>query len=217
MKKIVVSVALATAVAGVSLAEESAVFVGVEGGVSLQNNEFNFSDETLSNLLTQNGFTTYNSNYGVVLGYKQMFSPRFGLRYYANFNHHIIDMEGAENTNARRFHIFNYGVNVDFLANFIAGDSFDFGGFIGLGLGETTASGKYVDDIKKELETNNKKLKTTYLDVALNVGLRTNIAKHHGIEVFGRIPFVSTETKINADTVMINHPYSVNVRYVFSF
>lgn len=38
------------------------------------------------------------------------------------------------------------------------------------------------------------KVQTTSLDVALNVGLRTNIAKYHGIELAVRVPLMPTKT-----------------------
>ena len=134
-------------------------------------------------------------SYGFVVGYKQFFNDYLGLRYYANLDltHGKFKSESPDGTkNSHNTTFINYGVNVDFLGNFVSNESLDFGGFIGLGIGGNTIKDKYLDDIKKAYEEAGitSKLKTTGFDIALNVGLRTNIATNHGVEVAFRVPFL---------------------------
>ena len=90
--------------------------------------------------------TKYNRNglnYGFVGGYKQFFTPHLGLRYYVNLDfHHSISKNEMLDDKKPDIIAINYDVNVDFLGNFIAEDGIDFGGFIGLGLGANTLTGK---------------------------------------------------------------------------
>lgn len=194
-------------------AESSAPFVGVELG---------YGDGRY-------GKDTYlrGVQYGITAGYKQFFMPYVGLRYYANlsFMHApgAYDKDGNEILvgEKKTTTLLNYGVNVDLLANFVAGEDFDFGAFVGVGVGANTwLKSGYLENMPSSW-------KYTSLDVALNVGLRTNIAKNHGIEVLGRVSFLDTElykgtVRGIGDTVTpvkltISHPYSVTARYTYSF
>ena len=108
----------------------------------------------------------------------------------------------------------NYGANVDFLGNFVSNEILDFGGFVGLGIGGNTIAGKWIDDAKKA----GVKLTTTGFDIALNVGLRTNIATHHGLEVAVRVPFLPIAmANMEGAKYTFGQEYSVLARYTFSF
>lgn len=157
-------------------------------------------------------------NYGFVGGYKQFFTPNLGPRYYVNVDlHHNMSKTSGE-TKALEYIIANYGVNVDFLGNFIAEDGIDFGGFIGLGLGANTLTGKDIKDLKKTMKDSGVKFSDTGVDVALNVGLRTNIATNHGLEVAVRVPFLPvTLVKEGENKYTFGQTYSVLARYTFSF
>lgn len=181
-------------------AESSAPFVGVELGYG--EGRVNTDQTYLRGV-----------QYGITAGYKQFFMPYVGLRYYANFSvMHAsggYDKDGNDVTNLdkKTTSLLNYGVNVDFLANFVAGEDFDFGAFVGVGVGAYTwLKTGYLENIES--------LKLTALDVALNVGLRTNIAKNHGIEVLGRVSFLDTKP---VSRLTLSHPYSVTARYTYSF
>lgn len=205
MKKIVLSSILAVALSQTyALAEESRAFVGVGVG---------YGGTQLKAEVT--GGPTYSLNGGgisaeVIAGYKQFFTPEFGLRYYANFAYNDSPFtENGATTNG--IFVFNYGVNVDALYNFISNETLDFGVLLGLGLGANTWGG-----------IDNRKLSTTGFDLGLNVGVRTSIAKHHGIEVLARVPFIATtllnESQEGISTKLsIARQYSVGVRYIFSF
>lgn len=190
-------------------AESSAPFVGVELGYGEGRAN---TDETYMRGI----------QYGITAGYKQFFMPYVGLRYYANFS--VMHApggyykDGNEDTtlDKKTTSLLNYGVNIDFLANFVAGEDFDFGAFVGVGVGAYTwLKSGYLENATSDW-------KLTHLDVALNVGLRTNIAKNHGIEVVGRVSFLdgnvySTTNNGTTYTRKVSHPYSVTARYTYSF
>lgn len=183
-------------------AESSAPFVGVELGYG----EGRVNTDTAYLRGVQ---------YGITAGYKQFFMPYVGLRYYANFS--VMHAPGAYDKDGNELvslekkttSLLNYGVNVDFLANFVAGEDFDFGAFVGVGVGAYTwLKTGYLESSAIESS------KLTALDVALNVGLRTNIAKNHGIEVAGRVSFLDAKP---VSGLTLSHPYSVTARYTYSF
>ena len=203
------------------MAEESGVFVGF--GIGYGDAKMIFTKpENTTHKASANGVS-----YGFVAGYKQFFNEYLGLRYYANvdlthatFNNvNIIEMRNKFSTI-----LVNYGVNVDFLGNFVVTEIADFGGFIGLGIGSNTWSGKDIKDLKNELVADGDKFefKDTSFDIALNVGLRTNIAKNHGLELAVRVPFLNTRL-LNVSFVGGSVKYelgqnvSVLARYTFSF
>ena len=159
-------------------------------------------------------------NYGFVGGYKQFFTPYLGLRYYVNvdLHHNMSKYKEVDPDTLKKetqeIIIANYGANVDFLGNFISSESVDFGGFVGVGIGANILTGKDIEDMKND----NGNIKTTDFDLSLNVGLRTNIATNHGIEVVARVPFLPI-TIVNERGVKytLGQTYSVLARYTFSF
>lgn len=199
-------------------AESSAPFVGVElgygeGKVNVNTDKVNTDQVYLRGV-----------QYGITAGYKQFFMPYVGLRYYANFSvMHApggYDKDGNEiiTLDKKTTSLLNYGANIDLLANFVAGEDFDFGAFVGVGVGAYTwLKSGYLENAPSDW-------KLTHLDVALNVGLRTNIAKNHGIEVVGRVSFLDGKVYHSpaangnpASTLKVSHPYSVTARYTYSF
>lgn len=157
-------------------------------------------------------------NYGFVGGYKQFFTPNLGLRYYVNLDLHHNMSKHKDDVKKLDIIAINYGVNVDFLGNFIAENGIDFGAFIGLGIGANTLTGKDIKDIKKSMKDNGVKVSDTGVDVALNVGLRTNIATNHGLEVAVRVPFLPvTLMKQDGIKTTLGQTYNVLARYTFSF
>lgn len=167
--KIIISIILLFGSANIALAEESGAFFGVGiggGSTTLITNDNKMRKETLSGI-----------NYGLIDGYKYFFKPDLGLRIYINLDlHHNLAKSSGTRHNLM---IIDYGVNADFLWNFISSESLDFGAFIGVGVGGNTIIGK-------PIATN------TTLGSAINVGLRANIATNHtikhGIEVAVRVP-----------------------------
>lgn len=202
IKKCVLSSAVALALASsASFAEESGAFVGV--GVGYGGSQIKPAGSEKMDL---NGIS-----YEVIAGYKQFFTPRFGLRYYANFAYADASGKPKDSSEKIKGNVMDYGVNVDALYNFVTGGT-DFGAFLGLGLGANTWGGKSFKDAK---------LDKTGFNLALNVGLRSVIAQNHGIEIAARVPFIAT-TLQKADAagnpkVTASHTYNAGVRYIFSF
>ncbi|MGX2973297.1 outer membrane beta-barrel protein [Helicobacter sp. T3_23-1059] len=232
LSKMVTSVAVASVLANGVFAEESGVFVGLEAGASIMNTK----SETTDFKDSKYGF---GGNYGFIVGYKQFFNPHIGLRYYANINYMQADVyasiapdisqDGIIYNTSRadtiNFMLVNYAVNVDFLGNFIAKENVDFGGFVGIGLGGNT----YLLDqniVSKTSETQRKiiagQVAITTFNAALNIGLRSNIFKNHGIELVAKVPFigqkfVDTTRADGAPLKMTRTYYSVALRYTYSF
>ena len=94
--------------------------------------------------------------------------------------------------------------------NFISNESLDFGGFAGLSLGYSSHDFKESGGIEP-----------SGFDLGINLGLRTNIAKHHGIELYSRFGLLQQEDDITEYGETLNvktkQPYAVGLRYVFSF
>ena len=244
----IAKIAIASSVAWVTsqsaLAEQSGVIIGAEvgyGGASVRDYG-SYSETVIATGQTYNGSgtTKYDGGgvkYGFIVGYKHFFTPKLGLRAYANISAMHPSLTTKENVTNQWKKVsatmLNYGVNVDFLGNFISLEKVDFGGFVGLGLGANTWLGKSIDDYQKFIDKDGYgwKLNKTGFDVALNVGLRANIAKYHGVELVARVPFVATtilnKSATNAqesyNTVResrkdnLHNPYSISLRYVVSF
>lgn len=229
---------LAALIFGVMNAEESGGFVGVQlGGGELT---MESSAKGLSGSV--NGITNGTSKIGgggvalgIVGGYKQFFTQYLGLRYYANVDFIIANVKSID-SNAKGIYgyddwntnLINYGVNVDFLANFISNETLDFGGFIGLGLGGSTYMGDGIDKLQDFINgyanvlNVDGELSKTGFDLALNIGLRVNIAQNHGVEVAARVPFIKTtllEKNISGAkiTFTAHNPYRIVARYAYSF
>ncbi len=220
LPKIAISLALLLGSANIAFAEESGGFVGIGVG---------YGDAKMIQEATDEGKYKVSANdvsYGFTAGYKQFFNEYLGLRYYANVDltHASFNAEILETRNKFNTILINYGVNVDFLGNFVVTEIADFGGFIGLGIGGNTWTGKDIKDFKNELVAGGDKVefKDTSFDVALNVGLRTNIAKYHGIELAVRVPFLNTRLlNVNFVGGRVKYELGQNVRvlarYTFSF
>lgn len=194
----------------IAVAEESGGFVGLEVGygeaeiVNIRS-VIPISKDNIRELDFNGGGVAY----GFTIGYKQFFTPYFGLRYYANLNllhanlnpksTRLTNEAGAFITKAKKSSVMllNYGANIDFMANVLASENADLGGFVGVGLGGDSWMGKGIEhqlwlyrvhnyfSTAQDLKLNSK----TNFNVWINVGLRTNFAKYHGIELVARAPF----------------------------
>ena len=205
--------------ANIAFAEESGVFFGFGVGYGDIKSSINatamhgYKREILYD--TTNKHRANGKSYGLTAGYKQFITESVGFRYYANVDlthANAISILGESNnlSNSKypilQTNLLNYGVNVDVLFNFVSNNAFDFGGFIGFGIGANMINGKYVDSLQQHkddyvfqtsgggLTLTDSKVQTTSLDIALNMGLRTNIAKYHGIELAVRVPLIPIKT-----------------------
>lgn len=194
--------------ANITFAEDSSAFIGVGiggGGTAFGIEKIKQSRSGLS--------------YGFVIGYKKFFNEYLGLRFYANLDlHHNMSKLNGEDKALKAIFV-NFGVNMDFLANFISNESLEFGAFAGTRIGATKITGKDIEESKNSAERLGVKFIDTALDVALNVGLRTNIATNHGIEIALQVPFLPVELMSETTTykVTFGQEYSILARYTFHF
>ena len=219
-----------------AFAEESGVFLGAEIGYANAKFENKLSAVGLSESAKYDGGGV---KYGIVVGYKQFFTQYLGLRYYANVGiaHATIKSNSVADAYGWKDRVdgtlINYGANVDFLGNFVSNETLDFGGFIGLGIGGNSWNGRDLDDHEDYLNGlagGGISLSKTSFDLSLNVGLRANIATHHGIELVAKVPFLETKlldktvsTTLNGQNANVNvkntlhSPFNITARYTFSF
>lgn len=182
--------------------EKSGVFVGLSIGVaSLSSNlAISYIGEESR---TQNVYTSSASLdratgiYGILVGYKHAITGGFGLRYYADFNYFY--------AHQNKIWGMNYGLNIDGLLNIVEKNNNFFGFFAGVGLGAQSYgwSNRLLENMLEEagdaaggggvtlspttLPTNYKGKKfdnpKTSFNVAINFGVRANLAKHHDVEL----------------------------------
>lgn len=238
-KKVAVALGLSAILATSAFAENDGAFVGLEVGLTSVKAEA----EATSPLALTNTAKDILPSLAIKGGYKWFFgdSKRFGTRAYGivaagtgsltqlsttfpagGGNNSFIS--GTGHTYYTTY--LDYMVGADALLNFANSDSFAFGIFAGVGLGGTTwiANG---EDFEPKGGTGNGRSYANF-QVALNVGLRANIAQSHGIEVGGRfyLPNAEIFNAVNATTPIPgttttttthSRPWSVNLSYIFSF
>lgn len=169
-------------------------------------------------------------NYGVMMGYTHFFNNYFGGRIYGSLNalHIKFSNDGMQSVDTLLSALY-WGMNVDLIANFVALRNFDMGVYVGVFVGANTfLETGYFDYIAKESKTNGFKVNRIAFDVALNVGLRTAIAKNIGLEVALRVPFLKSYA-VNENAYRINSAYlgvyqiyfkqnyNVNLRLLYKF
>ena len=220
INKFAVSVALAGILgASSALAETSGAFVGVQAGYG----GHKFTLEHSGGSIDINGLGSFR--YGILAGYKQFFTPEFGLRYYGLLDYGTSNKKGKDSNLGADVQVsaLNVNANVDALYNFVSNESLDFGAFAGLSLGYASASVKTPDADNLEKDT------PAGLDFGINFGLRANIAQNHGVELYSRFGLLETKkditrtivdegkTKTLNQTYKTSQPYAVGLRYSFSF
>ena len=232
--------------ANIACAEVSGGFVGLEfgaGEANLKSTMISFKNNTRGLESIELITDLQTPYYGLIAGYKQFFNRYVGLRYYANINVLHFTLR-PKSCNAKTCNVFafsgtitmiNYGANIDFMSNFYSGESVDFGGFVGFGIGANSWVGKginnherlYLGAINKGYNSNFKLTKTGF-DCWVNLGFRTNFATNHSIEALARVPLLKTtllkdkfhNTDNNTDYNMqttIRNIYNISIRYAFSF
>ncbi|WP_247598588.1 outer membrane protein, partial [Helicobacter heilmannii] len=183
------------------------------------------------NIGLPNQTTNSNANmYGidVQVGYKQFFGKkrRWGLRYYGSFSY----QRGVfYNRNISSLNDFVYGAGVDALYNFY--ESKDSKYTTGVFLGFMLAGSSWVDPHYNTLHTEmgyinaaggKAQMHTSYFQIPLNLGFRTNVTKHHGFEIGLRIPLaVNYYFRGSLDGAHLETTYKRNVavyvNYVYNF
>ena len=234
--KIALSLATAGLLVAIStnaVAEESGWFLGVKGDIK------NLIDYTKTNRDgngrsngTYRTTTTTNYQIGILGGYKKFFSPKFGVRFYGVLDYGRIDRDYDTSYYNNTENSFGLGANVEALFNFVETESWGLGAFAGGGLGYVGSwyDGNY--NIFSSVSNGSGGYTTTSLtsysytrtkhgfDIGVNVGVRVNFGKRHGLEALNRLGFNTNRYKYDS----IYSDYSTNslyqrieLRYVFSF
>ena len=227
------------------LAEESGWFAGVQfggGGTEIVYEyclaePFSRGKRCLTELQVFEGY-----QWGLLGGYKQFFTPKFGLRYYGAFNMGKYSYDGdsieygrtdTRTTFTNKLNEYTFYIHTDILYNFITNETVDFGVFAGVGLGYvlykyTIQDGPILNAEYSEIDT------ARDFDIRFAAGLRVNLAKRHGIEAFIQLPmlkqkenfvFVAWDGDPNGlkphelvGITLTNTPSSsFGIRYIFSF
>lgn len=241
MKKILAGTLCCLALGSFAFAEDSGAFVGVSyqfGQTKLKES----SSATLGGVdvtsMAGNSLPNFkkqaNTNgAGLKIGYKQFFghSKWFGLRYYAFLDYGHSDFgKGILPDETYHTDMLSYGVGIDTLWNIINKENGSFGIFAGVGVGADTwiANGK---DFQKKYFPNGKATYASF-QTTIDVGLRTNFAKHHGLEIGVKVPLLQDEifkdtnevfpinpmAKPDVDTnTKVQSLYSVYVSYLYTF
>ena len=225
-------------VAGNAAAESGGAFVGFQLGygrvsaeIAYEATDRSYGASNFTGALSGSSF-----RYGFLVGYKQFFAQGFGLRYYGVFDYGTVSKRkirfDTDEVMARQTYrverdiiVWNLNANVDVLVNFISRKDLEFGAFGGLSLGYT---GNRVDDsvdvdrwdISGRWQTLTYRTETASggsFDCAANFGFRTNIAKHHSIELYSRFVVLKQKDGIEKQDWKSQHPYAVGLRYVSSF
>lgn len=221
MKKLIVSGALALAFStSAVVAEESGAFVGVDLGMSNAVMTQDAGDGPAATSYNSKAASVGNFRYGLLGGYKWFFTESFGLRAYLQVNNGANQIPEGVDTHSI-INTLNVMANVDALYNLYSTQENSIGLFAGLSFGYAIHSGKAVDDLKKT------GLKDpSGFDMGINFGLRTIIAKHHGIEFFNRFGIIGASatstlgagTPLATDVKMTTlQPYAFGVRYTYNF
>ena len=182
MRKVLLSGLL---VLGVSAAEISGAFVGIEAG----GGQMSTKETPPTGGSSKNNATLMN--YGLNAGYKTFFGESIGARFYANFNYATMSMKmkDPDATTKMGYDFLTYAANADLLFNFTSETAADFGAFVGVGLGGQSYSDKVAT-------TKTVKANGLYADAKL--GLRVTAA-NHGMELVAKIPFTQASGKFTED------------------
>ena len=183
-------------------------------------------------------------------GYKQFFgsSKKFGLRYNAFFeyahaatNGVLMNQSGGNyitdgNNRSKRtgYDMFNYGVGIDALYNFVNEQKYSFGVFGGLSIGGTgwgfSGKASQAQYFKNDSNIDSYRLSGANFQVMADFGVRTNFSKHQGFEVGMKLPFIpvhalsytssspnGTGKTYDKTNNYVKRDFSVYVSYVWNF
>ena len=190
--------------------QKSGFFVGVQLGVAQARAK---GEATAAATNTSTGVSASLDDYGeddrmgvrfgILAGYNQFFTDKFGLRYYG-----VIDFGEYDELD-----VYNFNANVDALYNFFSKDEMSAFVFGGVYLGYTNYDQASISGV----------------DAGLNLGLQMKLKEHHNIDIYGRFSLVE-QSKTITDSGYISvaeytskveyklkQPFQVGVRYTYSF
>ena len=184
----------------VAFAEESGLFVG--GGVGFHNAK---SDMTTKMTLISTRTTSYgnqshsesDASFALILGYKNMFKPHSGVRFYLNYDHNLLDItqeSGKSETKSYKI----VGLNGDYLYDF----SDAFGLFVGANLGLISWD-KQMWSMEPSKDSD-----SWDAHFAVQLGLR-GFSGRHSLELGVKIPLTSmSKSYTNPDSTELNNAYA---------
>ena len=208
-----------------AVAETSGAFVGVQAGYSTLKVKFGSeNDDGAGNKFESSMPTDANGfRYGFVAGYKQFFTPEFGVRYYASVDLGADYKKDVTENFRIRVKSYNIAANADTIYNFISGNDLDFGAFLGLSLGYANHKMKMQPQGATEEPPI---IKPSGFDAGINFGLRANIAQNHGIELYSRFALLQQKEErkevfdfggYESASYKIQQAYQIGLRYSFNF
>ena len=160
MRKIMPALIMGLLIATSAVAEESSWFVGGQLGYSSVTQRLTLETARNSSTYDRSDTSRSGARYGILAGRKSFFTENFGLRYYVGANFGSYDGVSAK----------DFQINVDALYNFVNVGDMPIGAFVGIGTGYKS----YDDPLANRWGA----------IFNINVGVRTTIAEHHGIELF---------------------------------
>ena len=238
-------------ISSILFSEESGMFFGLGIGGGFNTSGYMKYNDIATDTIKGHGFDAE-----FIFGYKQFFIQNVGLRYYLNIDYSPgIDLRSDSEAELRdiinssslsqeakqdlmdsikphKVDIFNAGLNIDLLFNFVVSDNMDIGLYGGGQIGFNTLSGslaKSVHDAYEEIinKSFNYRVKAATIDfsTSINFGLRASFFKNNAMELFAKIPMLennlfhyeSTVGNKDETSIYFKQPYIVGIRYVFSF
>lgn len=220
-----------------ALAEQSAWFLGGDVSYGIANQiKISALNLVADDIFASDQALANSVGFGIVAGYKQMFTNYFGLRYYANIDYFpfFTYSKFRDLGNTEHF-LLNTAINIDALANFYDTEDFSMGAFAGVQLGLNTWGGKLFR-LERQFYNTHKSKGSGYdasntnlsFSASLNLGMRFHFKQHHGLEIYSVIPLHEnnlTEITMTRDgktmgviyKSTIKLPYVAGLRYVYNF
>ncbi|MGX2982940.1 outer membrane beta-barrel protein [Helicobacter sp. 23-1045] len=155
-------------------------------------------------------------NAGIIAGYRYFFNDSVGIRGYANLNYNYDKANGFG-----ELKMLNVGINADFLLNFYASQSVDFGAIVGLGFGGDIFDGDGLKRVRETIDEHSANLSSP--NVSINLGFQIVAINKIGVEFVAKIPLLAHyflnagDGKLDSQTRKLSQNYSLNGRIIYHF
>lgn len=155
-------------------------------------------------------------NAGIIAGYRYFFTDSVGIRGYANLNY-IYDKANGFG----ELKMLNVGINADFLLNFYASQSIDFGAIVGLGFGGDIFDGDGLKRVRETIGEHSANLSSP--NVSINLGIQIVAINKIGVEFVAKIPLLAHyflnagDGKLDSQSRKLSQNYLLNARVVWHF
>lgn len=155
-------------------------------------------------------------NAGIIAGYRYFFNDSVGIRGYANLNYNYDKANGFG-----ELKMLNVGINADFLLNFYASQSVDFGAIVGIGFGGDIFDGDGLKRVRETIGEHSANLSSP--NVSINLGFQIVAINKIGVEFVAKIPLLAHyflnagDGKLDSQTRKLSQNYLINARVVWHF